>query len=349
MPRGDWRVFAAIAGLILAGVQQPAKQAQAASGTNQQQAASTRTTAPSPSAEPSYRPYPNRYADACYNTKSHDSADLCAQWRAAVAAEKTAQESRRATSWGIAGVFLTFATLVGLIITVMQTQGALGEARRGNRIAMKANARSTRQAMESAKESREATEAMRESNQIAKIEKRPWLTIEVEITEARYEDDRLLLRYAIKITNIGQMVAERSAARAGIVERDDSPNGVRQIEGYRAAATRIASITEFGPQMPYPIIPRETKTTHGEIEILGDIRGIESADGSERTSHTIFVCARYHVPGETIMRETDRAFRIDYGTDPNNPFKEWGIPIPIPSDLSPDKIILRQQGHNRTT
>ena len=37
---------------------------------------------------PQYTPEPDRNADGCYNARDHDAADLCAQWRAAIAAEK---------------------------------------------------------------------------------------------------------------------------------------------------------------------------------------------------------------------------------------------------------------------
>lgn len=33
---------------------------------------------PDKAAEPTYQPYPYRYADPCYRQKNHDAADLCA-------------------------------------------------------------------------------------------------------------------------------------------------------------------------------------------------------------------------------------------------------------------------------
>jgi hypothetical protein len=51
-----------------------------------------------------------------------------------MAAEEAAHEARRANVFGIIAATLSLATVVGLIVTIWQTQGALGEARRGNRL-----------------------------------------------------------------------------------------------------------------------------------------------------------------------------------------------------------------------
>lgn len=86
----------------------------------------------------------------------HDAADLCAQWRSMLSSEKSASEAQRATTWAIVATFLSAASFFGLIWTIWQTRGSLGEARRGNRIAMKANARATLQALSSAEDTAKA-------------------------------------------------------------------------------------------------------------------------------------------------------------------------------------------------
>ncbi len=144
MLRGYRNIILAF-GLILAGAQQPAKKEQDGTGASQQRTASAQTAAPSPTAESPYRPYPGYDPDPCYRAEHHDSADLCAQWRAAVAAEKTAQEARRATTWAIVATFLSLATVIGLTITIWQTHGALDEARRGNRLNLAFERRSRRE------------------------------------------------------------------------------------------------------------------------------------------------------------------------------------------------------------
>nr|GLK21708.1 hypothetical protein GCM10017606_25350 [Microbacterium terregens] len=88
--------------------------------------------------------------DACYRAEDHDTADLCAQWRAALAAEKAAHEARRATNWTIGATLASILAIAGLIITIWQTHGALSEARRGNRYALLAEKRARREAREGA-------------------------------------------------------------------------------------------------------------------------------------------------------------------------------------------------------
>lgn len=106
----------------------------------------------------SFVPYRNYNPDPCYRSKSHDVSDLCAQWRGAIAAEKSAREARRATTWSIVATILSAIAVAGLITTIWQTRGALGEARRSNLIAQRANARATRQSITGARDTERALE-----------------------------------------------------------------------------------------------------------------------------------------------------------------------------------------------
>lgn len=152
-------IILAIAGLILlTGAQQPAKQSETTKSNKQTKNTTSEATAPAKTPEPTYRAYPDKYADSCYNAKDHNSADLCAQWRAAIAAEKAAKEAARATDWAIIATLLSFLGVSGLIYTIWQTHGALRAAREGNRITMKANARATRQAVAGAADTAKALE-----------------------------------------------------------------------------------------------------------------------------------------------------------------------------------------------
>ena len=145
-----WGVLLAAAFLLGAGPQQPNKQAETAGTTAKKQASPQNSASPAPTAQSSYRPYPERYSDACYDAQDHEAADLCAQWRAAIAAEKAAREARIATIAAIIGTVLSLATVIGLIITICQTSGALGEARRGNRLNVAFERRARRESREAA-------------------------------------------------------------------------------------------------------------------------------------------------------------------------------------------------------
>ena len=62
-----------------------------------------------------YAPYPNWQSESCYKAQDHDSADLCAQWRAAIAAEKAAKATEVATQWSKAATALSALALGALI------------------------------------------------------------------------------------------------------------------------------------------------------------------------------------------------------------------------------------------
>lgn len=161
MPRG-YRciIVAAVGWLILSGAQHPAKQPHRSTSAQETAPAAkpiaTPTPPPSASEPAKFVAYPGYDPDPCYHAENKDAADLCAQWRAAIAAEKAVQEAGRATTWAVVATALSFIGVCGLIYTIWQTQGSLGEARRGNRLAMKANARATRQAISGARDTAEA-------------------------------------------------------------------------------------------------------------------------------------------------------------------------------------------------
>jgi hypothetical protein len=83
---------------------------------------------------PSYKADPNRYSDRCYDNSNHDAADLCAQWRAAYAAEKTAGFSYWGNIISAVGALLSFASIVLVLI-------ALKQGREANQIARQDSAR----------------------------------------------------------------------------------------------------------------------------------------------------------------------------------------------------------------
>ncbi len=121
MLRGYRVILCAVVGLALSGAALPRKEAVT------QQSASQ----PSPSVTPlpEYMPYPER----CYGNRNHDIADLCAQWRAAVAAEK-ASETAYWSNWiASAGALLSFVSIVLVVIALGHTRKANEITRNGQR------------------------------------------------------------------------------------------------------------------------------------------------------------------------------------------------------------------------
>lgn len=104
--------------------------------------------AAAPVSAATYRPFPDRLADDCYRSPVHDTADLCAQWRAAVAAERSATEAADANHWAQWAVGIGAATLLatqgGLFWSLGQTGRALAAARQANEIARSAHERELR-------------------------------------------------------------------------------------------------------------------------------------------------------------------------------------------------------------
>lgn len=113
-------ILVAIAGLIIAGAAPPNESKPSASASYQQ--------LPSTLVQNKYAPHPDKYAEACYHAEDHDSADLCAQWRAAIAAEKAVDASVWSNWISGGGAILSFVSIVLVVV-------ALGQNRRANRIA----------------------------------------------------------------------------------------------------------------------------------------------------------------------------------------------------------------------
>lgn len=131
MPRSNWVPIIALVGLIgLTGAgNQPAERG--VSTNANQQAQPIPAAIPPVVAPEKYAPYPNRKSDRCYESDDHEAADLCAQWRAAYAAEK-------AVIVGLVGAFLSFASLIAVALSLWQTRKALGLSETSTHAATKA-------------------------------------------------------------------------------------------------------------------------------------------------------------------------------------------------------------------
>lgn len=162
MSRSNWGNITAAIGLVTLTVAQYPTET-----TNSRESSHDGQRAESDNA--SWRPYPNLNADACYRASDKDQADLCAQWRAALAAEESARQADRAIFWSIVASALSAATVIGLIVTIWQTHGALREARRGNRINLNFERRSRRESRDAAVAQQAALEIARSSANAATV------------------------------------------------------------------------------------------------------------------------------------------------------------------------------------
>jgi hypothetical protein len=198
MPRGYRSiVFATVGWLALCGAQPPAKQAQGGNSAQQATPAPKSALAPSPTPtanpSPKFTGYPGYDPDPCYHAEDHDAADLCAQWRAAMAAEKAAHEARRATQWSIVATILSVLGFIALIVTLIQSAIALRRGRDANLLLMKENARTTRRAIAGAADTAEALKAARKSASAAQTlaaNDRAWVCFE-QVLIASIQDTKL--------------------------------------------------------------------------------------------------------------------------------------------------------------
>lgn len=154
-------ILAAFAWLVLAAAAQPGHHGNNSAAPHQGQHAG-----------PAYAPYPDLNSNACYQARDHDQADLCAQWRAAMAAEKAAEASESANRWAMWGTFLSAIALAALLITLYQTERSLKIAR---------------QSMDG--------------------QLRPWIDVTMEAEGVALSGDRATVSFTLILKNIGHSPA----------------------------------------------------------------------------------------------------------------------------------------------
>ncbi|MEO8374274.1 MAG: hypothetical protein ABI471_03550 [Sphingomonas bacterium] len=117
--------------------------------------------------------YPIEESNRCYAAKDHDSADLCAQWRAAIAAEKAANAAAWSNRLSIIGAALTLEGLGFIYWTFRETQ------------------RTANAAIDGVNQAGRAADAAHEANKIAREamqRERAWIKIDtVRIKWVRFE------------------------------------------------------------------------------------------------------------------------------------------------------------------
>ena len=244
------RALTLICGLIFAvalgGAQEPPnKQPQRGKGDQENSSSSPAQVRP-------YRPYPERYSDACYQAQDHDAADLCAQWRAALAAEKAVKEARSANIAAIIGAILSLATVIGLIVTIWQTHGALAEARRGNRLNLMFERRSRRESRKAGEDQERALAIAAAHVEVARVSADRQLRayVHVERGEIRWGDQRAANpQISLWVKNTGQTPARWFGVSSQIVTTNDL-HGVDEapFDAYTFDSSRFLQWPALGAQ-----------------------------------------------------------------------------------------------------
>ncbi len=149
MSRRYWVSIVALVGLIaLTGAGPPNKSEVRAAPTQNTEQVPTSPT-PSPLAE-DFTPYSDRKSDDCYQSNNHDRSDLCAQWRAALAAEEAANATKLGNWITGVGALLSFVSILFVV-------AALRQAREANRISAREFARSRIEARSASKNAERAS------------------------------------------------------------------------------------------------------------------------------------------------------------------------------------------------
>lgn len=184
----------------------------------------------------------------CKKPKGQGESDLCAQWRAANAAE----DSALWTKWGV------WVGVIGSSLLLWQ-------------IAL------TRQAVE---DTGEATEAMRKANEIARDAQRPWLDAKIELHGIAKSERGYVLRIELLVENVGGTPANHLAYDfdGWFYEdlKDERPfSGETRSRVASQIALAVKRVVESGAK-PEPdgltVFPRSTALVHVETEIFAKER-----------------------------------------------------------------------------
>jgi hypothetical protein len=215
-------VLAVLGWLILGGASLPPNQNVKPYATNQGQQ--------SPPAEDrrGYRSYPDKNADACYESPNHDTADLCAQWRATVAAEK----STITTYWGTA---LGFVSTVLLIVTLVLQSKQLRitqEDRDAARTESAALARDTASALAHAARSAAASyQLVEETKKASELNLRPYV-YPAQARMISIDDDLERSPVQVQMLNYGRSIALDVVVTSGILVGAYPPNDAQFTRGF---------------------------------------------------------------------------------------------------------------------
>ena len=106
MFRGNRLLIIAV-GIVLSGAQPPQEQPKSQASAQPTEQAATQDYAPNPG--------------PCYQAKNYNAADLCAQWRSAIASEKAAHEARRSSNWSIVATILSALSLIAVAAALYLT------------------------------------------------------------------------------------------------------------------------------------------------------------------------------------------------------------------------------------
>lgn len=237
----------------------------------------------------------------CDQPQSETESNLCAQWRAAQAAEKSAE-------WTVYGFWATLAGMALLTWQIVLTRKAV-------------------------KDTSEATAAMRKANEIAYVTQRPWIEIKAEIFNFKCVDRRYIeFDWRVKFKNIGRMSAENfhSVVRCEVIGFD-----VVSETGFY-----FDKFTENDVLQDVAIIPSGEYDYFGKTShVLSTMPWVEREDFGRQCLILLMVMSKYKVPGETKWRHAMQSYSIGQNRDVvDNRYLAYDFPDDISAN---DMTVLR--------
>lgn len=162
----------------------------------------------------------------CDPGKDNRNSDLCAQWKAADAAERGAYWTQGAFWVGFVGLMLGLGTLGAAVAAARYAKAAADHTEAGvneaNRAASAAEAAVA-----------EATKANTITASAYITEQRPWIEVDLEVTHIAFKDTGLEVRTRVKLSNRGKTPAIHVQARQHFDVLDRPYEGVMRRQVFR--------------------------------------------------------------------------------------------------------------------
>jgi hypothetical protein len=226
-------------------------------------------------AAPVVPPQTFEYRKPCEGPKGKDESDLCAQWRAAKAAENSAFWAKWSFWVGIGG-------MIGLFWTLYYTREAV-------------------------KDTGDATKAMLRQNELTERAQRPWIVLDCTVTKLRKRRNRMEIAATVSCQNIGKMVALSFCYEAFCkLVAGNGPKEAMALFRHFKSSRRTDSLV---------LIPGETASQFIDVSLQTDIFHFDDTRIQPDYTILVAGAAHYKIDPAGPWHSTEVSFRIGLKAD----------------------------------
>jgi hypothetical protein len=189
--------------------------------------------------EPPFVAHGDPFDPGCYRETVHDRADLCAQWRAVLAAETAASSSGRANTIAIVSSIFSLLGIIGLLVTLWLTRTANTLSRRAAEAAEK---------------------TMRDAREIGEAQARCYLSIEAVMTYISESDGRPRIMVSIRNSGASPALETTWTVSMGYTSMNSDAtrwDELRSADAIRAAIAPGKVFDVPAVELDFPITPAE--------------------------------------------------------------------------------------------